>query len=402
MLKKDKSLKLFEKAVLDYHGNNNNPGKISTAVATSLKTLDDLSYAYSPGAGIVCQKIVEDRENLYKYTNYGNRIAVITNGSAVLGLGDIGPFAAKPVMEGKAMLFKKFANLDAIDIMIDGKDPDKIIETIINIAPSFAGINLEDIKAPECFYIEKELQKRLDIPVFHDDQHGTAVVVGAALKNGLNFVNKDIGNIKIVISGAGAAALATYDFVVNMGAKPNNIFVVDSKGVLTKDRDYSNSPLKLKYALDTDKKTLSQVMDGADLFVGLSAPNILTKDDVAKMADKPLVFALSNPIPEIMPEDVLLAKPNAIIATGRSDYPNQVNNCLCFPYILKGALIARASLINNKMKIAAMDAIAKFAIKSDDAMVEDSKAPPRLVPNIFEPGLGEYVTNAVKMAACNK
>jgi len=299
-----------------------------------------------------CEEIAASPDEAAYMTSRGNLVAVVTNGTAILGLGALGPLAAKPVMEGKAVLFKKFSGIDVFDIEIDERDPDKLGNIIASLEPTFGGINLEDIKAPECFYIEKKLKERLKIPVFHDDQHGTAIIVGAAVLNGLRIVEKDIAKVRLAASAAGAAAIACLDLLVGLGMDRKNIFITDSKGVVWKGRDENMDPSKARYAQDTKARKLDDIMGGVDIFLGLSGPGVLSQDMVKKMADKPIILALANPDPEILPEDALAVRPDAIMATGRSDYPNQVNNVLCFPYIFRGALDVGATTINDEMKIA--------------------------------------------------
>ncbi len=349
-------IKVSKEEALKYHIN----GKIEIHPKKPFESQQDLSLAYTPGVGYPCEEIEKNPLNAYKYTSKSNLVAVITNGTAVLGLGNIGALASKPVMEGKSILFKKFANIDAFDIEIEEKDPDKFCEIVKGIAPTFGGINLEDIKAPECFEIEKRLKKELDIPVMHDDQHGTAVVSAAALLNALEIVNKDIRQIKIVINGAGAAAVACARLYKKLGAK--NIIMCDSKGVITTDRK-NLIEYKKEFAIDTDEKTLKDALKYADVFIGLSVGNLLSKKDIKKMNDKPVIFALANPVPEIFPEDVLSVKKDAVIATGRSDFPNQINNVLAFPFIFRGALDTYSRDINDEMIIAAVKAIANLAKK---------------------------------------
>ncbi len=353
-------------AALEYH-RYPKPGKISLAPTTALTNQQDLSLAYSPGVAAACDAIVEDPAEAANLTSRSNLIGVVTNGTAVLGLGNIGPLAAKPVMEGKAVLFKKFAGIDVFDLEIDEPDADKLIDMIAALEPTFGGINLEDIKAPECFYIEKKLRERMKIPVFHDDQHGTSIIVGSALLNALKIVGKKIEDIRIVCSGAGAAAIACLDILVSLGAKRENILVVDSKGVCYEGRPGMDES-KAKYAQNTTARVLADALPGADMFLGLSTAGVLKADMIKDMAKDPLIFALANPTPEIMPELAQEARPDAIIATGRSDYPNQVNNALCFPYIFRGALDVGATTINEAMKLACVHAIAKLA------MVEQSEA----------------------------
>ena len=350
----------LRRAALEYH-EKPVPGKVAIAATKQLVNQRDLALAYSPGVAAPCEEIVADPVNAFKYTSRGNLVAVITNGTAVLGLGDIGPLAAKPVMEGKGVLFKKFSGIDVFDIEINEKDPDKLVEIIAALEPTFGGINLEDIKAPDCFYIERKLRERMKIPVFHDDQHGTAIVVGAALLNGLKVVGKDVKKVKLVTSGAGAAALACIQLLVKLGLPRENIWVTDLAGVVYEGRTELMDPDKAVFAQKTEQRTLSEAIEGADVFLGLSAGGVLKKEMVAKMAANPLIFALANPNPEIAPEDVKAVRDDAIMATGRTDYPNQVNNVLCFPYIFRGALDAGASTITDEMEIAAVHAIAELA-----------------------------------------
>jgi len=344
---------------LDYHSQPT-PGKISVALTTAAETSHDLSLAYSPGVAEPCRAIADNPEDVYKYTAKGNTVAVISNGTAVLGLGNIGPMASKPVMEGKSLLFKRFANIDSFDIEVKHKTIDEFVNTVANIADSFGGINLEDIKAPECFAIEKALIERCKIPVFHDDQHGTAIVTAAGMMNALDIQGKDIKQVNIVCLGAGAAAIACMELLIKCGAQREKIYMLDSKGVVHTRRDDLNEYKKL-FANNTDKRTLDDAIVGADVFVGVSGPNLLTQDQVKLMADNPVIFACSNPDPEIKPELALAARNDLIMATGRSDYPNQVNNVLCFPFIFRGALDVRARTINDEMKVAAVHAIRTLA-----------------------------------------
>ncbi|HCL87315.1 MAG TPA: NADP-dependent malic enzyme, partial [Comamonadaceae bacterium] len=325
---------LLRRAALEYH-EFPQPGKITIAATKQMINQHDLALAYSPGVAAPCEEIVKDPAAAFRYTARGNLVGVVTNGTAVLGLGDIGPLAGKPVMEGKGVLFKKFSGIDVFDIEIDEKDPEKLVEIIASLEPTFGGINLEDIKAPDCFYVERKLRERMKIPVFHDDQHGTAIVVGAAVLNGLKVAGKDIAQVKLVASGAGAAALACLGLLVKLGLPRENIWVTDIAGVVYQGRPELMDEDKAQFAQATDLRTLSQVIEGADVFLGLSAGGVLKKDMVAKMAASPLIFALANPNPEIAPEDVKEVRGDAIIATGRTDYPNQVNNVLCFPYIFR-------------------------------------------------------------------
>ncbi len=352
--------KQLREAALYYH-RHPKPGKISVQPTKQLTNQYDLSMAYSPGVAAACEEIVANPAEVSTVTARANLVGVITNGTAVLGLGNIGPLAAKPVMEGKGVLFKKFANIDVFDLEIEQRDPDMLIETIASLEPTFGGINLEDIKAPECFYIEKKLRERMKIPVFHDDQHGTAIVVGAAILNGLTYLGKDLKQIKLVTSGAGAAALACLDLLVMLGVPVENIWVTDIKGVVYEGRVEEMDEIKARYAKKTDARTLGEVIEGADVFLGLSAGGVLKQDMVAKMAKNPLILALANPTPEILPDLVKEVRDDAIIATGRSDYPNQVNNVLCFPFIFRGALDVGATTITEEMKLAAVKAIAELA-----------------------------------------
>ena len=347
-------------AALFYH-RNPKPGKISLQPTTQLTNQYDLSMAYSPGVAAACEEIVAIPAEVSTLTSRANLVGVITNGTAVLGLGAIGPLAAKPVMEGKAVLFKKFANIDVFDLEIEERDPERLVEIIASLEPTFGGINLEDIKAPECFYVERKLRERMKIPVFHDDQHGTAIVVGAAILNGLFLQGKELDRVKVVTSGAGAAALACLDLLVMLGISVENIWVTDIKGLVYTGRVEEMDEIKERYAKETDARTLGEVIEGADVFLGLSAGGVLKPEMVARMAPRPLVMALANPNPEIRPEEVKAVRSDAIIATGRSDYPNQVNNVLCFPFIFRGALDVGASTITEPMKLAAVKAIAELA-----------------------------------------
>lgn len=350
----------LKKAALDYH-EFPQPGKISVTPSKQLVNQRDLALAYSPGVAAPCLEIERDPSTVARYTARGNLVAVITNGTAVLGLGNIGPLASKPVMEGKGVLFKKFAGVDVFDIEIAENDPDKLVDIIASLEPTFGGINLEDIKAPECFYIEQKLRERMKIPVFHDDQHGTSIIVGAALLNALQLVDKKIEDIKIVVSGAGAAAISCLDLLCALGVNKANITVADSKGLITTARLSSIDASKARYAQDIPHTQISDVIAGADMFLGLSTAGILTPQMVSQMANDPIIFALANPNPEILPEHAKAVRPDAIIATGRSDYPNQVNNALCFPYIFRGALDVGATTVNEAMKIACVRAIARMA-----------------------------------------
>jgi malate dehydrogenase (oxaloacetate-decarboxylating)(NADP+) len=391
-------------AALEYH-EFPTPGKISVTPTKQLTNQRDLALAYSPGVAAACEEIVADPANVFKYTARGNLVAVISNGTAVLGLGNIGPLAAKPVMEGKGVLFKKFAGIDVFDIEINELDPDKLCDIIAALEPTFGGINLEDIKAPECFYIERKLRERMKIPVFHDDQHGTAIITGAAILNGLKVVGKDIKNCKLVVSGAGAAAFACLDLIVELGFPIENIFVTDHSGVIYKGRIEKDAH-KARFAQETSARTLAEVMPGADIFLGLSAGGILKQDMVKSMAARPLILALANPTPEILPEQVKAVRDDAIIATGRSDYPNQVNNVLCFPYIFRGALDCGATTITRKMEIAAVHAIADLAQAEQSDIVASaygisnlSFGPDYLIPLPFDPRLMTKIAPAVAKAA---
>ncbi|HKY69590.1 MAG TPA: malic enzyme-like NAD(P)-binding protein, partial [Gammaproteobacteria bacterium] len=349
----------FKKLALHYHANPK-PGKLGISISKPTETQQDLALAYTPGVAEPVRAIHLNPNEVYRYTAKSNLVGVITNGTAVLGLGDVGPLAAKPVMEGKAVLLKRFANVDVFDIEIDAKNPKDFIDTVTRIAPTFGGINLEDIKGPECFEIEEALIERLDIPVFHDDQHGTAIVVSAALLNALEIQNKQLSQIKVVCLGAGAAGISSMQLLITLGLHKENLFMVDSKGVITKNRNDLN-PYKLALAQQTDYRTLDQVIEGADVFIGLSGPNLLTGQMVKKMAAKPIIFALSNPDPEIRPQAAYAVRDDLIMATGRSDYPNQVNNVLCFPYMFRGALDVRAKKINVAMRVAAVQEIRALA-----------------------------------------
>ena len=395
----------LRRAALEYH-EFPTPGKVAIQATKQLLNQHDLSLAYSPGVAAPCEEIVKDPNNAYKYTSRGNLVAVITNGTAVLGLGDIGPLAAKPVMEGKGVLFKKFAGIDVFDIEVNEKDPDKLVDIIAALEPTFGGINLEDIKAPDCFYIERKLRERMKIPVFHDDQHGTAIVVGAAILNGLKVVGKDISKVKLVASGAGAAALACLGMLVKLGMPRKNIWVTDLAGVVYEGRTELMDEDKIQFVQKTDKRTLTEVIDGADVFLGLSAGGVLKPEMVKKMAAKPLIMALANPTPEILPEEVLNVRIDAIMATGRTDYPNQVNNVLCFPYIFRGALDAGASTITSEMEIAAVHAIAELAQAEQSEVVAAAYAgetlafgPEYLIPKPFDPRLMMKIAPAVVQAA---
>ncbi len=398
----------LRRAALEYH-EFPTPGKISIAATKQLVNQHDLALAYSPGVAAPCEEIVKDPNNAFKYTARGNLVAVITNGTAVLGLGNIGPLAAKPVMEGKGVLFKKFAGIDVFDLEINERDDlDKLVDIIAALEPTFGGINLEDIKAPDCFYVERKLRERMKIPVFHDDQHGTAIVVGAAILNGLKVTGKDIKKIKLVTSGAGAAALACLGLLVKIGIPRENIYVTDLVGVVYEGRTELMDEDKVVFAQKTSARTLGEIIEDADVFLGLSAGGVLKKDMVAKMAANPVILALANPNPEINPEDVKAVRSDAIIATGRTDYPNQVNNVLCFPYIFRGALDAGASTITVEMEIAAVHAIAELAQAEQSEVVAAAYAgeqlafgPEYLIPKPFDPRLMMKIAPAVAQAAAD-
>ena len=382
------------------------PGKIAVTPTKQLVTQRDLALAYSPGVAAACEEIVADPANAFRYTARGNLVGVITNGTAVLGLGPIGPLAAKPVMEGKAVLFKKFAGIDVFDIEINETDPDKLCDIIAGLEPTFGGINLEDIKAPECFTIERRLRERMKIPVFHDDQHGTAIIVGAAMTNGLQVVGKSIKDIKLVVSGAGAAALACVDLLVDLGLPIENIWLTDLAGVVYKGRKELMDPEKERFAQETSARMLAEVIVGADAFLGLSAGGVLKQDMVRTMAAKPIIFALANPTPEILPELVKEVRDDAIIATGRTDYPNQVNNVLCFPFIFRGALDSGATMVTRSMEIATVHAIAELARQEQSDIVTTaygtqdlSFGPEYLIPKPFDPRLIVKIAPAVARAA---
>jgi malate dehydrogenase (oxaloacetate-decarboxylating)(NADP+) len=403
--KKEELRQQLRIAALEYH-QIPRPGKISVTPTKQLLNQRDLALAYSPGVAAPCEEIVKDPANSYKYTARGNLVAVISNGTAVLGLGNIGPLASKPVMEGKGVLFKKFAGIDVFDIEINENDPDKLVAIIASLEPTFGGINLEDIKAPECFYIERQLRERMKIPVFHDDQHGTAIIVGAAILNGVKVVNKDLKDCKLVVSGAGAAALACLDLIVDLGFPLENIFVTDLAGVVYQGRTELMDPDKARFAQHTPLRTLAEVIPGADIFLGLSAGGVLKPEMVAQMAPNPLILALANPTPEILPEEAKAVRPDAIIATGRSDYPNQVNNVLCFPYIFRGALDCGATTITREMEIAVVHAIADLAHAEQSDVVATtygisnlSFGPEYLIPMPFDPRLLTHIAPAVAKAA---
>ena len=401
---KESHLSLRE-AALEYH-QFPTPGKISVIPTKHLSNQRDLALAYSPGVAAACNEIVSDSTHVFKYTARGNLVGVITNGTAVLGLGNIGPLAAKPVMEGKAVLFKKFAGIDVFDLELNEPDPDKLCDIIAALEPTFGGINLEDIKAPECFYIERQLSERLKIPVFHDDQHGTAIIVAAGILNGIKVVGKDLQHCKLVVSGAGAAALACLSLLLELGFPLKNIFVTDLCGVVYQGRSELMDPDKERFAQNTDARTLDEVITDADIFLGLSAGGVLKPEMVKRMANRPLIFALANPTPEIMPEEVKAVREDAIIATGRSDYPNQVNNVLCFPYIFRGALDCGATKVNLAMKIAAVHAIADLAQAEQSDIVAKtygvsnlSFGPDYLIPMPFDHRLMTKIAPAIAQAA---
>jgi malate dehydrogenase (oxaloacetate-decarboxylating)(NADP+) len=395
----------LKQSALAYH-QNPRPGKISVTPTKPLSNQLDLSLAYSPGVAAACMAIHDEPLDAQKYTSRGNLVGVVTNGTAVLGLGNIGPLAAKPVMEGKGCLFKKFAGIDVFDIELNETDPDKLVEAIAMLEPTLGGVNLEDIKAPECFYIEKKLRERMKIPVFHDDQHGTAIIASAAILNGLKVIGKELSRVKLVCSGAGAAAIACLDLLVHLGLSKDNVLVTDSKGVIYEGRG-NLDPSKAGYAAKTDARTLGDAIKGADIFLGVSSAGVLKPEMVKEMADKPLILALANPEPEIRPEDAKAVRPDAIIATGRSDYPNQVNNVLCFPFIFRGALDVGATTINEEMKLACVRAIAELAEETDQGD-EVAKAyeghslefgPEYLIPKPFDPRLIIKIAPAVAQAA---
>ncbi len=403
-MEQDKDPRQLREAALYYH-RQPKPGKIAVTPTKQLTNQYDLSMAYSPGVAFACEEIVADPAEAGTLTSRANLVGVITNGTAVLGLGAIGPLAAKPVMEGKGVLFKKFANIDVFDLEIEERDPDKLIDIIASLEPTFGGINLEDIKAPECFYIEKKLRERMKIPVFHDDQHGTAIVVGAAVLNGLHLIGKDLKTVKIVTSGAGAAALACLDLLVLLGAPVENIWVTDIKGLVYEGRVEEMDEIKARYVKKTDARTLGEVIQDADVFLGLSAGGVLKPEMVARMAQGPLIMALANPTPEITPELVKSVRNDAIICTGRSDYPNQVNNVLCFPFIFRGALDVGATTITEEMKMAAVKAIAELARAEQSEVAARAYGekisgfgPEYLIPNPFDPRLIVKIAPAVARA----
>lgn len=394
----------LKQRALDYHSKPT-PGKLAIEITKSMETQEDLSLAYTPGVAEPVREIAKDPEKAYEYTSKGNLIAIITNGTAVLGLGDVGPLASKPVMEGKAALFKRYANIDAIDLEIAASNPEEFINTVVRVAPTFGGINLEDIKAPECFHIENSLKSQLDIPVFHDDQHGTAIVIAAGLLNALEIQNKKIEDAVIVCSGAGAAGLTAMHLLIRLGASKSNIFVIDRTGVIHSGRTKLN-PYKFGFAIETDKRTLADAMEGADVFIGVSAPNILTVDMLKSMAPNPIVFAMSNPDPEIDPVLAHKTRDDLIMATGRSDFPNQVNNVLMFPFIFRGALDVRASDINMEMQVAAVTALKDLVKEPVPELVKKTYdvenlefGPDYILPKPNDPRLGQVIPAAVSKAA---
>ncbi len=395
----------LKERTLRYHSSPK-PGKIKVVPTKSCASAEELSLAYTPGVAFPCLEIQAKPDTAYDYTSKGNLVAVISNGTAVLGLGDIGALAGKPVMEGKGILFKRFAGIDVFDIEAAEKDPKKLIEIVTAIAPTFGGINLEDIKAPECFLVEEELVKRMNIPVFHDDQHGTAIIVSAALLNALELVGKKIGEVKMVFSGAGAAAIATANLLLDLGAKKEKVFMCDSAGLITQQRKGELNKYKAKFVQESNLISLAEALKGADVFIGVSKGNLLTAEMIKAMANKPIIFALANPTPEISYEAAKQAVPEAIVATGRSDFPNQVNNVLGFPFIFRGALDVRANTINKEMKIAAVKALAKLAhLKVPKSVVkayggkEFSFDLNYIIPKPFDPRLLYSVAPAVAQAA---
>ena len=398
-------VKITKESALEYHLGNR-PGKIEVKPTKPYHTQTDLSLAYSPGVAFPCLEVQQNPNDVYKYTDKGNLVAVISNGTAVLGLGDIGAMSGKPVMEGKGLLFKIYGGIDVFDIEVAEKDPEKFCEAVEKIAPTFGGINLEDIKAPECFYIEERLKKTLDIPVMHDDQHGTAIISAAGLKNALEVAGKDIAKVKIVVNGAGAAAISCTKLYVALGAKVENIVMLDSKGVITADRPNLTPQKKLFATTRTDVHTLEEAVKGADVFVGLSKGNVLSQDMIRSMADQPIVFALANPVPEISYEDAMASRPDVLMSTGRSDYPNQINNVIGFPYIFRGALDVHAKAINEEMKMAAVHAIADLAKQPVPDIVNEvyhvndlSFGPKYFIPKPVDPRLITEVSAAVAKAA---
>ncbi|MGH8629744.1 MAG: malic enzyme-like NAD(P)-binding protein, partial [Burkholderiales bacterium] len=395
----------LETAAIEYH-EQPTPGKVSVVPTKGLTNQRDLALAYSPGVAYACKAIEADPSRAARLTSRGNLVGVVTNGTAVLGLGNIGPLAGKPVMEGKGCLFKKFAGIDVFDIELAETDPDKLVDIIAALEPTLGGINLEDIKAPECFYVEAKLRERMKIPVFHDDPHGTAIIVGAAVINALKVVGKEIARVKLVCSGAGASAIACLDLLVRLGLKKDNVTVCDTKGVIYEGREKSMEPNKARYARRTDARKLADAIPGADIFLGLSGPGAMKQEWVKTMAPKPLVLALANPTPEILPEEVKAVRPEAIIATGRSDYPNQVNNVLCFPFIFRGALDVGATKVTEEMKLACVHAIADLAQAEQSDVVASAYegqdltfGPEYIIPKPFDPRLIVRIAPAVAKAA---
>jgi len=397
----------IKERALAYH-REGRPGKVKTVPTKPTVTADDLALAYSPGVAEPCRAIAADPEQAYAYTSKGNLVAVISNGTAVLGLGNIGALASKPVMEGKGVLFKRFADIDVFDIEIDSEDPEDVIRVCQLIAPTFGGINLEDIRAPECFEIEQTLQRTLDIPVFHDDQHGTAIISAAALLNALAITDRKIEEARVVVSGAGAASIACMKLYKDLGVRPEHILMTDSRGVIHAERTDGMNAYKQEFAVDTDRRTLADALVGADVFVGLSMAGLVDKEMIQSMNDRPIVFAMANPDPEITPPEVKAARSDAICATGRSDYPNQVNNVLGFPFIFRGALDVRASAINEEMKVAAVHALAELAQRGDAVPDVVKRAypgeafdfgPDYIIPKPFDPRVLLYVPPAVAQAA---
>ncbi|MGL4395065.1 MAG: malic enzyme-like NAD(P)-binding protein, partial [Hyphomicrobium sp.] len=405
MANKNRAARVTAQEALQFHASGK-PGKLEILPTKPLATQRDLALAYSPGVAIPVQAIADDPGLAYAYTIKGNLVAVVSNGTAILGMGNLGALAAKPVMEGKAALFKRFADIDSIDLLVDTEDVDAFINSVRYLGPSFGGINLEDIRAPDCFIIEEKLKELLDIPVFHDDQHGTAIVVTAGILNGLKVVGKDIAKVKLACAGAGAAALACLNLLMKVGLKRENIFVSDIEGVVYEGRTKLMDPYKAPFAQKTKARVLADIMKDADIFLGLSAAGIVSRDMVASMAPKPLIFAMANPDPEIKPEDVQAVRSDAIMATGRSDYPNQINNVLCFPFMFRGALDVQATTINDAMKIAAAEAIAELARAEVPDLVmaayhgeRPSFGPGYIIPAPFDPRLLSHVSAAVAKAA---
>ncbi|NQT24675.1 hypothetical protein HQ585_04920 [candidate division KSB1 bacterium] len=395
----------FKQRALDYHANPK-PGKLAIRVTKSCETQEELSLAYTPGVAVPCLAIEKNPEDAFKYTSRGNLVAVISNGTAVLGLGNIGALAGKPVMEGKGVLFKRFADVDVFDLELDTEDPDKIIETVQLLEPTFSGINLEDIKAPECFYIEEKLIETMSIPIFHDDQHGTAIISGAGLLNAVEITGKDIQKARMVVVGAGAAGIACAKIFVQLGVKKENILMLDSKGVIHQGRKEGMNPYKAEFATAESCRTLEEAIQDAEIFVGLSKPNLLTESMLKSMGPKPIIFAMANPDPEVRPETARRIRSDAIVATGRSDFPNQVNNVLGFPFIFRGALDVRARAINEPMKLAAVKALADLA--KEDVPASVSKAyggqtfkfgPDYIIPKPFDPRVLVWEASAVAQAA---